>query len=166
MVCCLDEVSSSPVENTASDDGAEKTGGTKSSRAEVVSVDLGSEDDFGAGSESTECNDLDGKGVTGTVDTSDRSADVDVIDADARPQLSTSSTSSLPAISKGPDNNDSDLWETECPSSVKSRRRCCSSADSELQLSPKRIKFLREDNVSGSTSDENCDDALHAKISL
>jgi len=131
-----------------------------------VSVDSESENDFSAGSESTKCTDVDGEGVTVTVYTSDRSADVDAIDLDARPQLSTTSTSSLPAICRGTDDSGSDLRETECPSSLKGHRRYSSTADSELQVLPKRMKFLWEDNVSGGASHDNYDDALHAKMSL
>jgi len=155
MVFCIDELSSSPVDRTAADAGAEETGGTKSSRDEIMS---GSD----AGSPSVKCTDLD--------DEEGISADVDVARDCAEPHLSTTSASSLPArsrrLDRGSSGSDSNLWESEDHSSPEGQRRCnVRTADSQLQVSPKRMKFQPEDNADSDPSDENDDDAARAKMS-
>jgi len=155
------------MDKTAADAEAKKTSSTRSSRSGIISG-AASENDSDAGSMSVKCTDVDAEDGIVAVDTG-----ADVIDVDgncARPHSSTTYVSSLPdksrKLDRVPDGSDSDLSETGDSSAPKVQRRSSPrTADSQSQVTPKRMKFQLEDNASDDASDEN-DDASRAKMSL
>ena len=154
LVCCPDEASPSRVDGKTAE--GKNTGRTTTSGRDEAVSDAAESEDAAASSPCVVCTEADAEdGIVAD--------DVDKVDGSAGSQLDAAPVSSLssPRAGRGPNGSGSNLSVSEDQSlTEESRRRPgVRSANSPLQVSPKRAKFDREDSGGSNTHDEDGADA-------